>query len=79
MTLAYTIENCRNYLTGSAKLSSMVYSDRVAETCEACDRGGENLRGLLFFYHKGIKHMKKIFLNYDQQTEKLKNERIFFI
>ena len=39
MTLAYTIESCRNCLTRCIKLSKIKYSDRVAETCEACDRG----------------------------------------
>ena len=39
MTSAYTIENCRNCLTRRIKLSKIKYSDRVAETCEACDRG----------------------------------------
>ena len=39
MTSAYTIENCRNCLTRHIKLSKIKYSDRVAETCEACDRG----------------------------------------
>ena len=76
MTLAYTIENCRNYLTGSAKLSSMVYSDRVAETCEACDRG-RTCGVSSFFDGDGV--MQKIFLNYDQQIEKLKNEKNLLI
>ena len=77
MTLAYTIENCRNYLTGSAKLSSMVYSDRVAETCEACDRG--RTCGVSSFFFDGDGVMQKIFLNYDQQIEKLKNEKNLLI
>ena len=57
----------RNYLTGSAKLSSMVYSDRVAETCEACDRG--RTCGVSSFFFDGNGVMQKIFLNYDQQIE----------
>lgn len=45
-------------------------SDRVAETCEACDLG-ELLRGLSFFICKRRYKVDKPFLSYDQQVEKL--------
>ena len=78
MTSAYTIENCRNCLTRRIKLSKIKYSDRVAETCEACDRG-RTCGVSSFFILGGMVHMQKIFLNYDQQIEKLKNEKNLLI
>ena len=58
MTLAYTIENCRNCLTRHIKLSKIKYSDRVAETCEACDRGEP--AGTPLFYIMEMVYMQKM-------------------
>lgn len=75
--VAYTIENCRNCLTRHIKLSKIKHSDRVAETCEACDRG--RTCGGSSFFILGDSVYAKNFLNYDQQIEKLKNEKNLLI
>ena len=77
MTSAYTIENCRNCSTRRIKLSKIKYSDRVAETCEACDRG--RTCGVSSFLYQGDGAYAKDFLNYDQQIEKLKSEKNLLI
>ena len=78
MTSAYTIESCRNCLTRCIKLSKIKYSDRVAETCEACDRG-RTCGVSSFFILGGWCICKRFFLNYDQQIEKLKSEKNLLI
>jgi abortive infection bacteriophage resistance protein len=49
-------------------------SDRVAETCEACDQRRTCGRSS-FLLMRGYYSMPKIFLNYNQQIDKLKNEK----
>ena len=71
MTLAYTIESCRNCLTSCIKLSKIKYSDRVAETCEACDRG--RTCGVSSFFILGDGAYAKDFFELrsaDRKTEK---------
>lgn len=71
MTLAYTIESCRNCLTRCIKLSKIKYSDRVAETCEACDRG--RTCGVSSFFILGNGAYAKDFFELrsaDRKTEK---------
>ena len=71
MTLAYTIESCRNCLTRHIKLSRIKYSDRVAETCEACDRG--RTCGVSSFFILGDGAYAKDFFELrsaDRKTEK---------
>lgn len=47
----YNIGSCKKYLTERLKSGSIIYSDRVAETCEACDRGRPS--GVSSFYITG--------------------------
>jgi abortive infection bacteriophage resistance protein len=58
------------------KCCIICFSDRVAETCEACDRGsfcGDSL------FILGSEKMSKTFLTYSEQIYKLKNEKNLII
>ena len=50
----------KNRLTGSARLSNIAFSDRVAETCEACDRG-RTCGVSSFFIIRGLSICKRFF------------------
>ena len=77
MTSSYTIENCRNCLTRYIKLSKINTVIALQKPVRPAT-GGEPA-GSPLFYIRGMVHMQKIFFNYDQQIEKLKNEKNLLI
>ena len=73
----YYHNSCRNCLTGNTKLNKLNTVIALQKPVRPAT-GGEPAGSPLFYFKETV-YMPKIFLNYNQQIEKLKNEKNLLI